>query len=62
MATQPFPPTIPTRMQRYVEIEVVDENTIRIKGKPGGEVLKTVTKSEFDTAIGDLIPSPGNGS
>ena len=56
-----LPTEVPKRFQYLVEIETVDENTIRIKDKKSGTVLGTVTQEQLDTASEGLTHPPVEG-
>lgn len=56
-----FPPEIPNRLKRYIDVEVVDDDTVKWKDKRTGAVLNTVTRSEVESAEEELIPTPGEG-
>jgi hypothetical protein len=45
-----FPPKVPDRLKNKITVEVVDENTIKVKLKDG-TVLQTVTKAEYEAAF-----------
>jgi len=59
MAT--WPPVLPDRLKEFLEIEVVDEDTIKIKKKGTNTVYSTVTKSEFEDAVNAIVLEPADG-
>jgi hypothetical protein len=46
-----FPPTLPEKFSRFVEIEVVDANTFKLKNKSTKAEIGTMTRSQLEAAI-----------
>lgn len=53
-----FPPTVPAKLQDRLTIEIVDENTVKIK-LLDGTVLKTMTKAEYLSLPPSITTSEG---
>lgn len=50
-----WPPVVPAKLESEIRIEVVDSDTIKIIHKESGTVLRTMTKTEYDSAANPVV-------
>lgn len=61
MSTVKFPPDMPAKLGKFVEIEVIDANTFKLKNKVTGYEIGIMTKAQLEAAIQSVATSPSQG-
>lgn len=56
MSNVTFPPTLPVRFSRFVEVEIIDSDTIKLKNKKTGEEIGTITRTQLQQAVDAVTP------
>ncbi len=61
MSTVKFPPDLPAKFGKFVEIEVIDANTFKLKNKITGYEIGIMTRAQLEAAVQSATTSPSKG-